>query len=147
MSSSETERESASRFNVKSSPDTHFSWIRTRMAAERTLMSYSRTAIALIGFGFTLYQFLAKLNATADIVPARYAAAPQFLAILLIGAGLLFLVTGLVDYLSFVHYMHIDTFAPVAGIGPRRWRTGTVVAVAALLVAGMFALLAVILQI
>jgi putative membrane protein len=31
--------------------ETHFSWLRTRMSAERTLMSAIRTAAALIGSG------------------------------------------------------------------------------------------------
>ena len=52
----------AERFQVDANAQTHFSWLRTRLSAERTLMSYNRTAIALIGFGFTIYQFLAKLN-------------------------------------------------------------------------------------
>ena len=46
------------RFIVKPGPETHFSWLRTRMSAERTLMSWVRTAISLIGFGFTIFQFL-----------------------------------------------------------------------------------------
>lgn len=33
----------------------HFSWLRTRLSVERTLMSWVRTAIALIGFGFTIF--------------------------------------------------------------------------------------------
>ena len=31
---------------------------RTRMAAERTLMAWVRTALSMIGFGFTIYKFL-----------------------------------------------------------------------------------------
>ena len=35
---------------------------RTRMAAERTLMAWVRTALSLIGFGFTIYKFLQVLQ-------------------------------------------------------------------------------------
>ena len=35
----------------------HFSWLRTRLSIERTLMSWVRTSTALIGFGFTIFQF------------------------------------------------------------------------------------------
>ena len=45
------------RFDVKATADSHFSWLRTRLSVERTLMSVVRTAIALIGFGFTIVQF------------------------------------------------------------------------------------------
>ena len=35
----------------------HFAWLRTRLAAERTMMAYMRTAVSLIGFGFAIFQF------------------------------------------------------------------------------------------
>jgi putative membrane protein len=31
---------------------------RTRMAADRTLMGWIRTALSMIGFGFTIFKFL-----------------------------------------------------------------------------------------
>ena len=47
------------RFQVKPTSDSHFSWLRTRLAVESTLMSWVRTSISLIGFGFTIVQFFA----------------------------------------------------------------------------------------
>ena len=35
----------------------HFAWLRTRASVERTLMSWIRTAVSLIGFGFAIVQF------------------------------------------------------------------------------------------
>ena len=49
------------RFEVRATADSHFSWIRTRLSVERTLRSWMRTAVALIGFGFTIVQFLERL--------------------------------------------------------------------------------------
>src|SRR5215468_3174370 len=49
------------RFEVRVTSDSHFAWIRTRLSLERTLMSWLRTAVALIGFGFTIVQFLERL--------------------------------------------------------------------------------------
>jgi hypothetical protein len=43
---------SAARFEVRATAADHFAWIRTRLALERTIMSWLRTAVALIGFGF-----------------------------------------------------------------------------------------------
>jgi Predicted membrane protein len=51
---------------------THFAWLRTRMSMERTLMSWVRTATALIGFGFTIFQFLQRFNQTPGIAPAAH---------------------------------------------------------------------------
>jgi uncharacterized protein DUF202 len=64
------------RFIVKPSPESHFSWLRTRMSAERTLMSWVRTAISLIGFGFTIFQFLERLNTMTGAQPAEHPNAP-----------------------------------------------------------------------
>jgi len=35
---------------------------RTRLAAERTLMAWVRTALSMISFGFTIYKFLQVLQ-------------------------------------------------------------------------------------
>jgi putative membrane protein len=44
------------RFEVRVTADSHFGWIRTRLSPERTMMSWLRTATALIGFGFAIVQ-------------------------------------------------------------------------------------------
>ena len=49
--------EPLSHLEVKRTPEAHFSWLRTRLSLERTLMSWVRTATALIGFGFSIVQF------------------------------------------------------------------------------------------
>jgi putative membrane protein len=38
-----------------------FSWIRTDLSNLRTLMSWARTAVSLIGFGFTIFNFFSGL--------------------------------------------------------------------------------------
>ncbi|TIU04855.1 MAG: DUF202 domain-containing protein, partial [Mesorhizobium sp.] len=46
--------ENPPRFEVHVTSDSHFSWLRTRLSVERTLMSWVRTSVSLIGFGFTI---------------------------------------------------------------------------------------------
>ena len=55
-------KDDANRFVVHPNVETHFSWLRTRLSIERTLMSWVRTATALIGFGFTIVQFFERFN-------------------------------------------------------------------------------------
>ncbi|HLN49797.1 MAG TPA: DUF202 domain-containing protein [Steroidobacteraceae bacterium] len=58
------------RYEVRVTSDSHFGWIRTRMALERTLMAWLRTAVALIGFGFTIVQFFQRLQDMEHVAPA-----------------------------------------------------------------------------
>src|SRR5262245_44750724 len=64
------------RFEVKTTGESHFSWLRTRLSVERTLMSWVRTAVALIGFGFTSVQFFERLPAISGVAPALLPEAP-----------------------------------------------------------------------
>jgi putative membrane protein len=68
---------------------THFSWLRTRLSIERTFMSWTRTAVSLIGFGFTIYQFLAKLE-RANVKPD----APRNFGLAFIATGILTMAIG-----------------------------------------------------
>src|SRR5215203_2335098 len=67
--------------------ETHFSWLRTRMSVERTLMSWVRTATALIGFGFTIFQFFERFNQMPDVAAARSLGTARAIALGLVGAG------------------------------------------------------------
>jgi putative membrane protein len=59
------------------------------MAADRTLMAVIRTALSLIGFGFTIYQFFTYLR---DAGALDRAGAPRNfgVALVILGVGLLF---------------------------------------------------------
>ena len=59
---------------------------RTRMAAERSLMAWVRTALSMITFGFTFYKFMQFLQEQSKEPLAR-PHAPRNLAIALIGIG------------------------------------------------------------
>src|SRR5271165_5286034 len=60
------------RFEVKATAADHFSWLRTRLSVERTMMSWVRTATALIAFGFTIVQFFARIQETPGVAPTYF---------------------------------------------------------------------------
>jgi putative membrane protein len=70
---------------------------RTRLAHERTLMAWVRTAVSLISFGFTIYKlFQFELKGQA-VPPGRLVGPPQF-ALMMIAIGLVALVVATTGY-------------------------------------------------
>jgi putative membrane protein len=104
------------RFEVHVTSDSHFGWIRTRLSVERTLMSWMRTSVSLIGFGFTIVQFFQRLNATNDVAPALRPEAPRQLGLALIACGVLGLIISLWQYRRIVKYLWSHQFRVIAGI-------------------------------
>ncbi|MGO9038920.1 MAG: YidH family protein [Steroidobacteraceae bacterium] len=109
-------QEPGGRFEVRVTSDSHFGWLRTRMALERTLMAWLRTAVALIGFGFTIVQFFQRLNQMEGVAPAARPEAPRQLGLALIGAGILALIISAQQYRRMVRYLWSDPYRPIAGI-------------------------------
>ena len=138
--------EKTGRFEVRPTAESHFSWLRTRMSTERTIMSWIRTATALIGFGFTIVQFLEHLNHMEGVAPAHHPQAPRYLGLMLIGAGVVGTIIALWEYHKLVRYLWRGDFAPVAGIedGPVHTMTPGVAII--ILLIGLFAFFAVLLR-
>ena len=87
---------------------------RTRMASERTLMGWVRTAISMISFGFTMakaLQFAVEEGALKGI----RANTPENVALILIVLG-----TVSLGLASCQHWMFVRGL-PGEGRGPRRW--------------------------
>ncbi len=81
-----------------SSRRTGMSFQRTRMSADRTLMSVIRTSLSLIGFGFTIFQFFAKLKAAGTLESGS----PKNFGLALVGLGVGMLIVGIVYHLQFM---------------------------------------------
>lgn len=132
-----------SRFEVRVTADSHFSWVRTRLSVERTLMSWVRTAVALIGFGFTIVQFFDRMQQMPGVRSARLPEAPRLLGLALIACGILGLLISLWEYRWTLHYLWGGDFTPIAGMTKEGKQT-PIVAIAVLLIfIGLFAFFAV----
>ena len=98
---------------VVAQKETHFSWLRTRFSIERTLLSWVRTATALIGFGFTIFQFFERMKEAGALT---HAGAPIYIALSLVGAGTFALIVAILEYRGMVRYLWSDAFKEIAGI-------------------------------
>jgi putative membrane protein len=137
---------SPGRFEVRATADSHFGWIRTRLSLERTMMSWLRTAVALIGFGFAIVQYINHLQQIPGARPAYLPTAPEYLGLALISCGVLALVVSIWQYWWTVRYLWGGPFAPLAGL-TKEGTQSPVVAVAILLIGiGLFAFFAVLLR-
>jgi putative membrane protein len=133
----------AGRFEVRATADSHFGWIRTRLSVERTMMSWLRTAVALIGFGFAIVQYLNRLQPIPGGRPAYLPTAPEYLGLALISCGILALLVSIWQYWWGIRYLWGDPFTPIAGVTKEGMQT-PVIAVAILLIfIGLFAFFAV----
>jgi putative membrane protein len=111
------------------------------------MMSWQRTAVALIGFGFAIVQYFNHLQQIPGARPAYLPTAPEYLGLALISCGILALVISLWQYLWTVRYLWGGSFAPLAGMRAgvaKEKMHSPVLAVAILLIfIGLFAFFAV----
>jgi putative membrane protein len=121
-------------------------WLRTRLALERTTMAWLRTAVALIGFGFAIVQYINHLQQIPGARHAYLPSAPEYLGRALISCGVLALVISIWQYRWSIRYLSGEPFEPIAGVTNEGMKT-PVLAVAILLICvGLFAFFAVLLR-
>ena len=97
------------------------------IAAERTLMAWIRTALSMIGFGFTIYKFFQYLPAELAAGNVRRPQAPRNLALTLIALGTLALLAATLQ-----HRLSLSKF----GVSAKRhiWSISFVVAIFVILI-------------
>lgn len=134
----------AERFEVRATSDSHFGWIRTRLSVERTMMSWIRTATALIGFGFAIVQFFERLQQTPSDRAALLPRAPVLLGLLLILSGVIALVVSIWQYQWIDRYLRSGSFAAIAGMTEEGKRSPALAIAVLLICIGLFAFFAVI---
>ncbi|MEZ5564731.1 MAG: DUF202 domain-containing protein [Gammaproteobacteria bacterium] len=132
-------------FTTGAAVDSHFAWIRTRLSAERTMMAWIRTAVALIGFGFTIVQFFERVAGFANHT-AAVSNTPRYVGLFLIGAGIVVIAVSVWQYRAFLNYMWDAPFASIRVMGKVPGETPVYVISIGLIFVGLFAFVAVYLQ-
>jgi putative membrane protein len=125
-------------FDVKPSVGDHFAWLRTQMALQNTLMAAVRTAVSLIGFGFTVAQFFEKMQGKHDtriLAPE----APRNFGLLLIAAGVISLAIFTWEYHAARTYLWSPPYRPIAPTAPRPLRNSAYITAFAVLLIGLAA--------
>ena len=133
----------ASRFEVRATASDHFAWLRTRLSLERSMMSWQRTATALIGFGFAIVQYFNHMTQIPGARPAYLPTAPEYLGLALIACGVLALVISLWQYRWGLRYLWGEPFTPIAGVTNEGTQTPVVAVAVLLILIGLFAFFAV----
>ena len=133
----------AGRFEVRVTSDSHFSWVRTRLSLERTMMSWQRTAVALIGFGFAIVQYLQHLQQLPGARTAYLPEAPRYLGLALIGCGILALLISIWQYRWGIRYLWGEPYTQLAGVTKEGKQTPVVAVAIVLIGIGLFAFFAV----
>jgi putative membrane protein len=134
------QRDIAVKPSVVHQKETHFSWLRTRMSVERTLMSWVRTATALIGFGFTIFQFFERFNSMPGVAAPRSPGASRLIALSLIGCGTTALIVAILEYRQMLRYLWSPEFGEIAGIRERQSTTPALIVAILLALVGLVAL-------
>lgn len=134
------------RFEVRVTADSHFAWLRTRLAVERTLMAYMRTAVSLIGFGFAIVQFFERFHDMPGAAPARFPDAAWYLGLTMIFCGVMAMVISVWEFGWTIRYLWGGSFAKLAGMTAEGRQTPLYAVAIAIVCIGAFALVAVLLR-
>jgi putative membrane protein len=110
------------------------------------MMSWVRTATALIGFGFTIVQFFARIQQTPRVEPAYFPDAPRYLGLSLIFCGVMALVISIWEYHWGLRYLWSRDFVVIAGATREGKQTPLLAVAIVLALVGVFAFFAVLLR-
>ncbi|HEY4386031.1 MAG TPA: DUF202 domain-containing protein [Ktedonobacteraceae bacterium] len=117
--------------------NTELARVRTRQAADRTLLAWIRTSLALIGFGFTANKILGVLEAGKPATPLH---STLVFALSFIALGTFGLLGAVIQYSRMLKYLQVRPFLYLA---PRSLAGAVAIL---LVVVGIFTLITVIVQ-
>jgi putative membrane protein len=104
------------RFDVQPTVANHLSWVNTVLSLQRTLMAATRTAVSLIGFGFTVAQFFTTvMGSVPEEGRLLRPEGPRNLGLALIGAGVISLAIFAWQYRTAVRRLRTGVYQPLVG--------------------------------
>jgi putative membrane protein len=107
--------DNASSFPSEPSVSDQFAWMRTIMALQRTHMASVRTAVALIGFGFTVAEFFQRMVSNVPEGVRRMGPnGPRNFGLVLIATGVGSLLIFTIQFNRAVHQLRSGPFASLA---------------------------------
>jgi putative membrane protein len=124
-------------FAVRTTADSHFAWIRTRLALENTMLAWVRTGASLISFGFTIYQFFQRLPEPKGklLLPGG----PRDLGLGLILAGIIALGISTLQYRSLNKYLRQNGYEILVGPQAGHYQSAAPLMAILLFFIGLFA--------
>ncbi len=136
-----------SELKVQPTVSDHFSWIRTLLSLQRTLMAATRTSVSLIGFGFTVSEFFTKIrNSLPEEVRNTRPDVPRNLGLLLIGVGVVALAIFLIQYRAAFRYLKSSDFEQILSRGHRPLHQPSYYYACGVLLIGVAAFIAVVMR-
>lgn len=103
------------------------------------MMSWMRTAVSLIGFGFTIVQFFDRVQTLPGAIPAHFPDAPRYLGLSMIFCGVMALVISIWEYRWSLGYLWSGDFRTIAGATSEGKFTPIYATSIALIFVGLFA--------
>jgi putative membrane protein len=79
---------------------------RTRMSADQTLMSWMRTSVSMIGFGFTIFQFFVFLQKSGYVVGTFDMRGPRNFGLVLVGLGTLLITLAISEHFLYLRSLN-----------------------------------------
>ena len=132
--------EQSPRFEVQPDVASHFAWLRTVLALQRTLMAAVRTAVSLIGFGFTVAQFFQRLQGNVpEGMEVLGPHVPRNVGLVLIAAGVVSLLMFTIQYHAAVAYLRAGPFAEIAAAPEKSLHKPTYLVAWAVMLIGVLA--------
>ena len=108
------------------------------------MLAWQRTAIALLGFGFTIAKFFEYLRTASGVKPALLPQAPKLFGLALIAGSVIVLAVSIWQYLWGINYLRAAPYDRIASLEKDRMNTPALAVCVGLMLIGILAFVAIV---